>query len=70
MYKVQPDFNEDNSPLVEIIHLDCALWATHLLPIFGEGFIDSDVTCHNSLDSFSSFYVNKFIDHQAFDIIF
>jgi len=38
--------------------------ATH----FGDGFIGDHVTFHNSLDSFAGFYVNKFVDHNSFEI--
>ncbi|EGN97724.1 hypothetical protein SERLA73DRAFT_57755, partial [Serpula lacrymans var. lacrymans S7.3] len=68
MWMVRPDFNEDLSPTTEVIHLDCILQATHLLPVFGDDRIPRQILFHNSLDAFASFYVNKFIDHHAFGL--
>ncbi|KAG2090578.1 hypothetical protein BD769DRAFT_1632037 [Suillus cothurnatus] len=54
--------------MLSVIHLDTIIRASHLLPIFGDGFIGDHVTFHNSLDSFAGFYVNKFVDHNSFEI--
>ncbi|EGO19241.1 hypothetical protein SERLADRAFT_374513 [Serpula lacrymans var. lacrymans S7.9] len=68
IWMVRPDFNEGLSPTTEVIHLDCILRATHLLPVFGDDSIPQQILFHNSLDAFASFYVNKFIDHHAFGL--
>ncbi|EGO30562.1 hypothetical protein SERLADRAFT_364517 [Serpula lacrymans var. lacrymans S7.9] len=60
MWIVHPDYNEDGSPTLQVIHTDCII----------EALIGKDINCDNSLDSFDSFYVNKFIDHNAFKITF
>ncbi|KAG0693018.1 hypothetical protein DFH29DRAFT_992452 [Suillus ampliporus] len=54
--------------MLSVIHLDTIICASHLLPIFGDGFIGDHVAFHNSLDSFAGFYVNKFVDHNSFEI--
>ena len=38
--------------------------------VHGEAFVPKMVTHDNSLDLFYSFYVNKFVDHHAFEIAF
>lgn len=52
------------------IHLDTVLRAAHLMGVCGEAFIPKTITSANSLDAFYSFYVNKFIDHHTFEIVF
>ena len=34
----------------------------------GNEVVPESLTLHDSLDTFQSFYVNKFIDHHAFEI--
>jgi hypothetical protein len=68
LWMVRPSFHKDGSRELSIIHLDTIIRALHLLPIFGDGFIGDHVTFHNSLDSFTGFYVNKFVDHNLFEI--
>ncbi|EGN94724.1 hypothetical protein SERLA73DRAFT_61872, partial [Serpula lacrymans var. lacrymans S7.3] len=71
IWKVQPDMNDDGSPSLEIIHPDCIFCSVHLMPVFSEYshcFIPSDIDFTNSLDKFSTFYINKYIDHHAFGL--
>jgi hypothetical protein len=69
MWIVQPEVDEDDIPVISIIHLDCVVRAAHLLGVFGNAFIPRDLHFSQSLDSFKAFYVNKFIDHHAFKIV-
>jgi hypothetical protein len=70
MWVVEPDFNADGSPLMSVIHLDSILRAAHLIGVCGNEFLPKELSFHHSLDAFLSFYVNKFIDHHAFEIAF
>ena len=70
MWSVQPDVMDDGAPLAAIIHLDTIIRAAHLLPVFKEGLVPRDLTFSDTLDRFQLFYVNKFIDHHAFEISF
>jgi hypothetical protein len=70
MWVVEPDMDETGSPIADIIHLDTILRAAHLMGVSGEAFVPKTLTPDNSLDLFYSFYVNKFIDHHAFEIAF
>jgi hypothetical protein len=69
MWVVQPEVEDDGSPTISVVHLDYIFRAAHLLPIYGDDPIDS-ISPHESLDTFPAFYVNKYIDHHAFQIAF
>ena len=67
-WKVEPDFTDDGSPHLAIVHIDSIYRAVHLLAAHQDGqFIDRAFTMHSTLDKFKSFYVNKYADHHAFD---
>ncbi|KAH8984532.1 hypothetical protein EDB86DRAFT_2810703, partial [Lactarius hatsudake] len=54
-------------PILAVIHVDCIFHAAHLVPIFRNSYIPDHITHDNSLDNFKGFYVNRFVDHHAFD---
>ncbi|KAH9071088.1 hypothetical protein EDB83DRAFT_2221410 [Lactarius deliciosus] len=66
MWMVTPDFVRGD-PILAVIHVDCIFRAAHLVPIFGNSYIPDHITHDNSLDNFKGFYVNRFVDHHAFD---
>ena len=68
MWMVTPDFDHSGNPILAVIHIDCIFCVAHLIPIFGNSFIPDHITHDNSLDNFKGFYVNRFVDHHAFDI--
>ena len=70
MWMVQPEVLQDGTDMVSIIHTDCILRSAHLIPIFGRDLIPTDLHFSDSLDKFAAFYVNRFIDHHAFEILF
>lgn len=70
MWIVEPDVYHDGSPVRAIIHLDSVVRAAHLIGTYGESFIPKQITYENSLDSFHTYYVNKFADHHAFAIAY
>jgi len=69
MWVVEPD---DEERPFSIIHLDTVVRAAHLLPVFGSGTgqVPKTLSFTDTLDTFKTFYVNKFVDHHAFEIIF
>ncbi|KAI9435662.1 hypothetical protein BJY52DRAFT_1159252 [Lactarius psammicola] len=71
MWIVKLDF-QGGKPFLEVIHLDTILCGAHLIGVSGTHFLpnDLDFTFGKSLDTFSSFYVNKYIDHHAHEIAF
>ena len=65
---MQPDI-PDKTQLASVIHLDAMFCAAHLLPVYGNEFVPY-LDFSQSLDTFHSYYVNKYIDHHAFKIAF
>lgn len=70
MWVVEPDVTDDGAPITSVIHLDTVVRAAHLLPVFKEEFVSRDLLFSDTLNEFKSFYVNKFVDHHAFEIAF
>jgi hypothetical protein len=66
MWIVKPDSNHPTS----VIHLDCILRGVHLIGVVGNDFLPTWFTCHDSLEAFQSFFVNKFSDNHAHEILF
>ena len=70
MWVVEPEMLDNNEPFMSIIHLDTIVRASHLLPVFDEERVSKTLQFSKTLDKFKRFYVNKFIDHHAFEIAF
>ena len=69
MWMVKPDIDNDGSCLLSVVHIDSIYRAAHLMPAYRTSrFIDRSLGMDDSLDSFRCFYINKFVDHNAFDI--
>lgn len=70
MWIVKPDLAEDGTPSASVIHIDTIFRAAHLMPIYGNEHIPRYLSFTQSLNAFNSYYVNKYIDHHAFEIAF
>jgi hypothetical protein len=70
MWVIEPDILDDGTKFTSIIHLDTVVRAALLLPVFGQDFVSRTLTLLDTLDEFSSFYVNKYADHHSFEIAF
>jgi hypothetical protein len=71
LWIVEPEFEDEGKPHLDIIHIDTILRAAHLLPVFWTNqYISRLLTMHDTLDTFKEFYVNKFVDYHAFEIAF
>ena len=70
MWVVEPDILEDGEHHAAVIHLDSIFRAAHLIPVYGEEFVPTYLSFTDSLDAFRAYYVNKYIDHHAFEIAF
>lgn len=56
-------------PCARLVPLDAIYRAAHLIPVYyGNGRVQKTQTAERSLDQYRFFYVNKFIDHHAFEI--
>ncbi|KAG1879522.1 hypothetical protein C8R48DRAFT_745047 [Suillus tomentosus] len=69
MWMVTPSFHEDGSRNLAVIHIETVFRAAHLIPIYGSEYIPHSLKFYDSLDTFRSFYVNKYADHHAFEIV-
>ena len=71
LWMVEPDTDDDSGdPHLAIIHLDSIYRSVHLLPAHRNStFVNHKITMHSSLDTFELFYINKFADHQAFEVL-
>jgi hypothetical protein len=66
MWRVCPECDEEGQWPIQIIHLDTILCGIHLLPCYGEGLLQLDLTYSNALDACDSYFINQFIDCQLF----
>ena len=60
----------DSAEATQVIHLDSVLRDVHLIGVAGNNLLPKDFTYHDSLDAFKAFYVSKFADHHAHEILF
>jgi hypothetical protein len=70
MWMVEREYR-DNAPHFAVVHVDTFLRAAHLLPVFGQTRAPRslDDTSYKTLDAYPFFYVNRFADHHAFEIL-
>jgi hypothetical protein len=68
---VEPESTRRGARHMSVIHLDSIIRGAHLLPRFlSDAPIYREINYSNVLDVYASFYINKFIDHHAFEIAF
>ena len=70
LWIVQPDFGTNGEWELEVIHVDCILCGAHLIPMYGPECLPSDLHYSDTLNTFCAYYVNKYIDHHAFEVAF
>ncbi|KAI5997114.1 hypothetical protein EDD15DRAFT_2387049 [Pisolithus albus] len=70
MWVVQPDLDTDGQHELGVVHLHSVLRGAHLIPVYGHDRLPTDIQHTDSLDIFRAYYVNKYIDHHAFEIAF
>jgi hypothetical protein len=69
-WMVEPGIHEDGQPFLAVIHLESIYRAAHLSPAYhSSDFVSRSLTMHDTLDKFKIFYVNRFVDHNAFEIV-
>ncbi|KAH9857661.1 hypothetical protein C2E23DRAFT_719558 [Lenzites betulinus] len=72
MWIVKPSYirGRRSAPLLSVIHIDTIYRAAHLIGVSNGSRIElANLHYTQSLDVFERFYVNKFIDHHAFDLL-
>jgi hypothetical protein len=70
MWIVKPDVCKDGTPITDIIHLDSIVRSSHLIAVYGNRSLPKGIPLCYALDLFHSYYINKYIDHHAFEIAF
>ena len=69
LWMVKLDTDDAGNPYLAIIHLDSIYQAVHLLPAHQNStFVKHMITMHSLLDTFQLFYINRFADHQSFEV--
>ncbi|KAF7965884.1 hypothetical protein HWV62_41018 [Athelia sp. TMB] len=71
MWMLQGDFHDqDNTQRrCSVISVDSILRAAHIMPIFGGGLTPKGLSpAHTLTTIFRGWYINKFIDHHAFEL--
>lgn len=67
-YEVEPERIAGQKP-VQVIHLETIARGSHLLPVFGNGFLDEEFSFVDALDAFKRYYINQTIDHHIHQIL-
>lgn len=71
MWIVEPDFDAAKYRVMSVEHVDSIVRGVHLLPVFrGDAVVPREVNFSHTLDIFTAFYVNKYIDYHAFETVF
>jgi len=71
LWVVEPESTRRGMCHMSVIHLDSIVHGAHLLPRFpSDAPAYREINYMNVLDVYMSFYVNKYIDHHAFEIAF
>jgi len=73
LWIVELEYTHGNNPRrnVSIIHWDSIIHGAHLLPKFPLNTqVPQEINYTRTLDVFCSFYVNKYVDHHAFEVAF
>ncbi|KAI1781999.1 hypothetical protein LXA43DRAFT_977802 [Ganoderma leucocontextum] len=72
MWFVKPSFsgNRYRIPICSVIDLNTIFRAAHLIPVYDRNTTVPDAADHTTtLRTYKKFYVNKYIDHHAFDLL-
>jgi hypothetical protein len=71
MWIVEPDFDRDHYRVMSVVHVDSIIRAAHLLPVFrGDMPVPREINFSHTLDIYTAYYVNKYIDYHAFETLF
>jgi len=70
MWIVQPEDDANGYRNMAVVHIDSIMRGAHLLAIFGPDFVDHTIDFTQTLDAFSAFYANKYVDHHAHETVF
>jgi hypothetical protein len=66
---VRPELDDWGSPSFAVIDVDTIARGAHLLPIYGNDRVPENFDYRHALESFRSFFVNKFVDHHTHEFL-
>ncbi|KDQ49560.1 hypothetical protein JAAARDRAFT_186918 [Jaapia argillacea MUCL 33604] len=70
MWIVKPEYLGNGRRSMAVVHIDCIARSTHLIGVYGSGFLPEDFHFSFTLDAFRSYYVNKYGDHHSHQFVF
>ncbi|KIY48112.1 hypothetical protein FISHEDRAFT_43931, partial [Fistulina hepatica ATCC 64428] len=71
MWHMEPDLcGQHREPYMSIMHVDSLVHGTRLILVYGAVPVPIDMDYMESLNMYSTYYVNCYIDHHAFETIF
>ena len=69
MWVVVPNYNGRGYRNASVIHVDSIVHGAHLSPIFDTSKLPGWLNYTQSLNYFCAFYINKYIDPHAFELL-
>ena len=69
LWMVRPDTTRGNRDRT-VLHIDSFLRGAHLIPVYGGQKLPTNFHYSYSLDTFEAYYINKYIDHHANEMVF
>lgn len=69
MWVVRRARRNQGLPTASVIPISSIIRAAHLIGVYGTALVPRELKHYQSLDSFRTFYVNKFADHHAFELL-
>jgi hypothetical protein len=69
LWMVTPDITHGKRDRT-VLHVDSIVRGAHLLPVYGDQKLPLEFHYSYSLDVFKAFYINKYIDHHANEMVF
>ena len=70
MYKIQAKLDELRQQVTSIVHVDAIFCVVNLSPVFCSIVMPLDFHYLYTLDSFDTFYINKYGDYHSHHCIF
>ncbi|KAG2076162.1 hypothetical protein BDR04DRAFT_1125739 [Suillus decipiens] len=68
LWMVEPSSIDGHAHFV-VIHIETIFRSAHLIPVYGTELLPVAIKSHHVLDIFTLFYVNRYADHHAFEIV-
>lgn len=72
MWVVEREYGPTGEPSLAVVHTDCIVRAAHLIGFYGSDHIERDdkvLNSETSLSYFKKFYVNRFVDLHAHELL-